>query len=91
MLNGGERFVGHALLCDGTISIKAGQEFHAEKITLLHEIFHGILYFAGHKLQSDENFLEVLSNSVYQLLKDNPELVKYLLLEEKNDKQGHIK
>lgn len=88
-VRGGDNYIGTALQGLGEIEIKKDQEHGTERVTLLHEIFHCILYFAGNELQKNEDFMEMLSNNVYQVLKDNPELVRYLLDEkEKAENEG---
>lgn len=53
------------------------------EVTILHEILHGILIQAGLNLSEDddsfyEQMIEVLSHSLYALIKNNPKLIKLL-------------
>jgi hypothetical protein len=43
-------------------------------VTLLHEIVHGILYFMGSDLASNEGFITGFSENLYQVIKENPDL-----------------
>ena len=47
-----------------------------KNVTLLHEIFHGILYNMGSALRTDENFVTAFSENLYQVIKDNPNMFK---------------
>ncbi len=68
-------------LC-GEINYEAGkvyiwdkQDDESKLITLLHEIFHGIMYFIGRgDLRTDENFITALTENFYQVMKDNPSI-----------------
>lgn len=42
-------------------------------LSLLHEILHGVFHGGGHK--QDENLIEFLSHSLYQLFLDNPNFI----------------
>jgi hypothetical protein len=46
-------------------------------VTLLHEILHGIFYITGHKdLRENESIIECISENLYQIIRDNPEMFK---------------
>lgn len=81
-LQGGDDYVGNVFQSSGEIEIKKDQEFYAEKITVLHEIIHCILYHAGSKLKKDEDFIEMVANGIYQVLKENPEVVRWIVNED---------
>lgn len=51
----------------------AGSE--RQKITLLHEILHGILwhYWSGEEIEQEEELVTALSKGLFQVLKDNEE------------------
>ena len=55
-------------------------------VTLLHEIMHGIFYISGHeKWRKDEGLIDCISENLYQVIKDNPDLFKESgLIEAKN-------
>lgn len=44
-----------------------------QKITLLHEILHGILwhYWSGEEIENEEEIVTAISKGLYQVLKDN--------------------
>ena len=46
-----------------------------QKITLLHEILHGILwhYWSGEEIEKEEEIVTALSKGLFQVLKDNEE------------------
>lgn len=44
-------------------------------VTLLHEIVHGVLYLSGrNKERNDEGLVTAISENLYQVIKENPEL-----------------
>lgn len=46
-------------------------------VTLLHEIIHGIFYMSGQtEWRTNEDLINCLSENLYQVIKDNPELLK---------------
>jgi Zn-dependent peptidase ImmA (M78 family) len=48
-----------------------------KSFTLLHEIIHGIFYSQGHSEWNDnEDLVDAVSEGLFQVLKDNPELFK---------------
>jgi len=50
-----------------------------KKVSLLHEILHGIGYMIGNKsFREDEEIITSLSENLYHVFKDNPDLIKYL-------------
>jgi hypothetical protein len=46
----------------------------AQCITLLHEILHGIAEHAKLKIENEEHIVNVLSNGIFQVVQDNPDL-----------------
>jgi hypothetical protein len=53
------------------------QDEENKKVTLLHEILHGIAYMIGNdEFRKDEGLITALSESFYQIMKDNPEIFK---------------
>ena len=42
-----------------------------EKVTLIHEIIHGILNQLGFEEENDEHLIQSLSNSLYQVFTEN--------------------
>lgn len=58
-----------------TIYLYREQNEENKRITLLHEIFHGIMYFMGRgDIRDDEPFITALTEQFYQVMKDNPAL-----------------
>lgn len=47
------------------------------KVTLLHEIIHGIFFHLGFTEQ-DEQVISALAHAIYNFVRDNPELIKSL-------------
>jgi hypothetical protein len=46
-------------------------------VTLLHEIIHGIFYLSGRKEnRNDEPLIEAISENLYQVIKENPDMFK---------------
>ena len=84
IIKGGDDYIGNVFQNLGEIEIKQNQEYYSERITMLHEIFHSILYFAGNKLKEDEDFIEMLANGIYQVLKENPEVMKWIINEKED-------
>jgi Zn-dependent peptidase ImmA (M78 family) len=45
--------------------------------TLLHEILHGIFFISGHdEWRTNEELVECITENLYQVIKDNPEVFK---------------
>jgi len=47
------------------------------KINLLHECIHGVLWLMGNELRRNEDFVKALSENLYQVFKENGDLLKY--------------
>ena len=60
------------------ITISPSQSDEETKECLVHEIIHGILYNMGNENVSDENFINGLTENLYQVIKDNPDFLKYI-------------
>lgn len=64
---------------DGTIAISKNEE-NTKPVTLMHEAVHGILYSRGFNDESmDEKLVDGVSRGVIQLIRDNPQLIKYII------------
>lgn len=61
---------------DQEISIRKGLKLETEQDTLLHEVFHAIDHLMGTKCS--ERQIASLATGLIAVLKDNPELLKYL-------------
>lgn len=61
------------------IEIKKTLPRDMKNTTILHEILHGILFHSGkQELNKNEDLIESLSNSIYQILKSNKKLITSL-------------
>lgn len=61
------------------ITVSRGQHPLHERATFLHEIIHAIANHTGHaELRDNEDHTEALSYALVHVLRNNPELVKYL-------------
>lgn len=61
------------------IKIKKDLGKDIKKVTLLHEIIHGIFENSGQReLNTNEDLINSLANSIYQIFKNNNELIEYL-------------
>ncbi|MCY6958276.1 hypothetical protein [Clostridium brassicae] len=48
-----------------------------QELTLIHELFHGIFNAMGRNdLSVDENLIDGISERLYEIIKDNPQLFK---------------
>ena len=59
------------------ISIDASLNHQATVQTLLHEVVHAVAAQIG-KARLDENVVDALAYSVYQVMRDNPKLVRMI-------------
>ena len=54
--------------------------WQARRQTLVHEVIHAILTYCGqYEANNNEEMIDALSNGLFQVLRENPELVNYLL------------
>ena len=44
------------------------------ELTLLHEVFHGILHERAIRVENEEELVEGLARGMHQILRDNPEM-----------------
>lgn len=56
------------------IEIRKGLEKQQEELTLLHELIHAL--FIHCDINQDEHKVELLSQALYMVIKDNPDLFK---------------
>jgi Zn-dependent peptidase ImmA (M78 family) len=60
-----------------TIYLNKDYGIEQEKVSLLHEIMHGIFNKQGHsEWRTDENLVDAIAEGLYELINDNPELFK---------------
>ena len=61
------------------IEIKKSLKKDMKNTTIIHEMIHGILFHSGkQELNKNEDLIESLSNSIYQILKSNKKLITSL-------------
>lgn len=61
------------------IKVRGGIAVRHQAVTLMHEIIHGTLTSIGHnKMNDDEQFVELLSESLIDTLWNSPGLLRYL-------------
>lgn len=91
----GERLFGNISYPELEIRIDNTYPEKIQQLAFLHEIVHGILNHIGkHDLQNDDEFVEVFSNVLYQVLKDNDlnfKKDKESTIEELEDYMEHMK
>jgi hypothetical protein len=71
---GGNDLYGEIEYGQNTIYLYDKLDDENKAVTLLHEIIHGILYLAGRGERKDEELIICLSENLYQVIKDNPDL-----------------
>lgn len=67
--------LGRINLTKSTIGIRPDMSPDIERMTLLHEVIHGILFQAGYR-DMDERAVDLLAHGLVQVAQDNPELLK---------------
>ncbi len=70
-----EGLCGKIQLLHNKIELRPEMSPDAERLILLHEVFHGFLFLAGIK-EHEERVLDVLAHGVIQLAQTNPEILK---------------
>lgn len=68
-------------LCDeenATIAIRAGLPSDVERITVLHEAVHAMLYALGYR-KHNERVVDGLAYQMVAVLRDNPDFARYLI------------
>jgi Zn-dependent peptidase ImmA (M78 family) len=75
----GEKYVTFGTINPGTqeISLIKGMTAQNERLTLLHEVVHGIFQNIG-MVEQDESLVSALSNNLMDVIKRNPKLIDYL-------------
>ena len=69
--NGGDLY-GEIKYEEGKIYLYDKQSEENKNVTLLHEIIHGIFFMTGHSdYRTNEDLITLLSENLYQVLKDN--------------------
>ncbi len=79
---GDKKLDGHISHHQTSIEIEGEMNHQATTQVLLHEVVHGILQQANRDV--DEETIDVLSFGIYQVMRDNPELVQMIVAEDVN-------
>ena len=75
----GNELAGQIIYNSAEIEIAYGMPPDVERLTVLHELIHGVLAHTGHsKHCRNEDLVEAVSNGLVYLLRHNPALVAYL-------------
>lgn len=76
-----ERFkqLGRIKYDDETIEILKELKGLPQRVSFLHEVIHGIFNNAGQQEAQNEGLIEALSYGFMQVIRDNPEFIKYLM------------
>jgi ssRNA-specific RNase YbeY (16S rRNA maturation enzyme) len=72
-----EMRLGEINVMEQKIKIDSSLQSDAKSTTLLHEIIHGILFACGLDWQ-EENLTQSLATGLYQVLRENQELLAFL-------------
>jgi hypothetical protein len=67
--------LGRINLTGGTIGIRPDMAISLERMTIMHEILHGIMFTAGIR-DLDESLVNIMAHGITQVLKDNQKLFK---------------
>jgi len=73
----GDKLLGQLRYDDQVIDLEAGQGPDAKRITLIHEILHGIFFNAGLR-DHDEQLIDLVATGFLDLLRQNPHLLPAL-------------
>ena len=79
--DGDKKLDGHVRHSETKISVDARLSSQSGVQTLLHEIVHVVATQMG-KQELDENIVDAIAYAVYQVLRDNPDLVKTIMRQE---------
>lgn len=69
-----DAMMGNVRVLEGTIDIRPNMSASMEKITLLHEVIHAILFQAGEK-EHDEQVIDIVAHGILQVFQDNKGLL----------------
>jgi hypothetical protein len=70
-----ESLWGQIVYAEAKIELNPGMTAQHRRITLWHEVLHGMLIQGGIR-EHDERILDVLAHGIVGVLQDNPELAK---------------
>lgn len=73
-IEGTQRLNGHILYDKATIKIDTGLALVSQRLTLIHEIVHGIADYLD--VDMSEKDVSLMANGITAMLMDNPEVVK---------------
>lgn len=80
--------LGETLAEQATIKLRRKQSESTKRVTLLHEILHAIFWESGYRQIEDmsakreERIIQALAPWLVSVIRDNPDLVKYIQSEE---------
>ena len=79
---------GQFLATDGVIALSSDEDSISHTCTLIHEIFHGIVYQWGIEIndKEEEKICNTLANGLTTVLVDNPWLLPYIQKNLKGEK-----
>jgi len=72
---------GEIVYSQSRITLTPNQAVDEMKTCLIHEILHGIFFNMGSELVSSEDFISGLTDHLYQVIKENPDFLKYIGVE----------
>jgi hypothetical protein len=71
------KLLGQIRYDDQVIDLEAKQGLDAKRVTLIHEILHGIFFNAGLR-DHDEQIIDIVATGLLDLLRQNPHLLAAL-------------
>jgi Zn-dependent peptidase ImmA (M78 family) len=78
----GRNVDGHVTYNTALIQIVDGMPIEVERVVVIHELAHAMFLHTGHNdYREDEDLVETVANVFVQVLRDNPQLVTYLVNE----------
>jgi len=75
----GAMLYGYINHLDQKIDVEEKMSITMQQIALIHEVLHGIVHQSGVISDDEEQFVIAISHGIYALLKQNPDLVRYLV------------
>lgn len=73
----GDRLMGEINYAHKIITLDSNLNRDMKRVTLLHELLHGIINHAGGK--HNEGQIDMVSNGLYQIFKENEKVIKSLI------------
>lgn len=85
-----EMKLGEISIIKQEIRIDSSMRVDAKRTALLHEVIHGILFACGLDWQN-ENLIQSLATGMYQVLRENEDLLSFLGLLRKSTSGGGLR